>query len=158
LRQRFDVTSLDFSRRRQFFKFFSHKKSYFCRHGLTIAPLNAMNGQNPRQIAARILERRRPAANFVEDLLEIALADARLSSADRGLCQELVYGIVRWQAALDWLIARKTGGREQKPASKTCCASASTRFSGSTGFPTTPPSTKPSNSPNTAASARRPDL
>lgn len=36
-----------------------------------------------------------------------------LSPADRGLCQELVYGIVRAQAALDWLIARKTGGREQ---------------------------------------------
>jgi 16S rRNA (cytosine967-C5)-methyltransferase len=74
-----------------------------------------MNGQNPRQIAVRILERRRPLGEFTENLLEIALADARLSSADRGLCQELVYGIVRWQAALDWLIARKTGGREQKP-------------------------------------------
>ena len=32
------------------------------------------------------------------------------------LCQEIVYGVVRWQATLDWLIARKTGGREQKPA------------------------------------------
>ena len=31
------------------------------------------------------------------------------------LCQELVYGVVRWQATLDWLIARKTDGREQKP-------------------------------------------
>ena len=55
-------------------------------------------------------------ALFVEDLLETALANAQLSPADRGLCQEIVYGIVRWQAALDWLIARKTGGREQKPA------------------------------------------
>ena len=53
---------------------------------------------------------------FVEDLLESALADAQLSSADRGLCQEIVYGVVRWQATLDWLIARKTNGREQKPA------------------------------------------
>ena len=39
-----------------------------------------------------------------------------LSSADRGLCQEIVYGVVRWQIALDWLIARKTNGREQKSA------------------------------------------
>jgi 16S rRNA (cytosine967-C5)-methyltransferase len=31
------------------------------------------------------------------------------------LCQELVYGVVRWQATLDWLIARKTDGRPQKP-------------------------------------------
>jgi len=49
--------------------------------------------------------------------LEIALATARLSSADRGLCQELVYGVVRWQATLDRLIARKTNsGREPRPA------------------------------------------
>jgi len=49
--------------------------------------------------------------------LEIALATARLSSADRGLCQELVYGVVRWQATLDRLIARKTvSGREPRPA------------------------------------------
>ena len=49
--------------------------------------------------------------------MEIALATARLSSADRGLCQELVYGVVRWQATLDRLIARKTvSGREPRPA------------------------------------------
>ena len=74
-----------------------------------------MNGQNPRQIAVRVLGQRRPGGEFTENLLELALANAQLSSADRGLCQEIVYGIVRWQAALDRLIARKTGGREQKP-------------------------------------------
>ena len=73
-----------------------------------------MNGQNPRQIAARVLGQRKAGGEFTEDLLENALAGARLSSADRGLCQEIVYGIVRWQAALDWLIAQKTNGREQK--------------------------------------------
>ncbi|MDD5140569.1 MAG: 16S rRNA (cytosine(967)-C(5))-methyltransferase RsmB [Verrucomicrobiales bacterium] len=78
--------------------------------------LNVVNEQKPRQIAARVLGQRRANGLFVEDLLEIALANAPLSSADRGLCQEIVYGVVRWQAALDWLIARKTGGREQKPA------------------------------------------
>src|SRR5260221_1577461 len=81
-----------------------------------MAPLNAVNEQKPRQIAARILGQRRANGLFVEDLLEIALASASLSPANRGLCQEIVYGVVRWQAALDWLIARKTGGREQKPA------------------------------------------
>ncbi len=75
-----------------------------------------MNGQNPRQIAARVLGQRRANGEFVEDLLERALAGAQFSSADRGLCQEIVYGVVRWQASLDWLIARKTNGREQKPA------------------------------------------
>jgi 16S rRNA (cytosine967-C5)-methyltransferase len=81
-----------------------------------MTPLNVVNEQKPRQIAARILDQRRANGLFVEDLLEIALGNAQLSSADRGLCQEIVYGVVRWQAALDWLIARKTGGREQKPA------------------------------------------
>ncbi len=42
--------------------------------------------------------------------------EIRLSAKDRALCQEIVYGVVRWQAALDWLIARKTNGRAQKPA------------------------------------------
>ena len=78
--------------------------------------LNALSDQNPRQIAARVLRQRRGASEFIEDLLERELADARLSPPDRGLCQELVYGVVRWQAALDWLIARKTTGRAQKPA------------------------------------------
>jgi 16S rRNA (cytosine967-C5)-methyltransferase len=87
-----------------------------------------MNGQNPRQIAARVLGQRgsapvsgavlrvprKTSAEFTEDLLERELSQANLSSLDRGLCQEIVYGVVRWQAALDWLIARKTGGREQK--------------------------------------------
>ena len=78
--------------------------------------LKVVNGQNPRQIAARVLQQRRADGEFTEDLLETALAGTRLSPADRGLCQEIVYGVVRWQATLDWLIARKTDGREQKPA------------------------------------------
>jgi 16S rRNA (cytosine967-C5)-methyltransferase len=49
-------------------------------------------------------------------LLEHVLAEASLPAADRRLCQELVYGIVRWQSTLDWLIARKTASRAQKPA------------------------------------------
>jgi 16S rRNA (cytosine967-C5)-methyltransferase len=81
-----------------------------------MALLKLVSGQKPRQIAARVLQQRRAGGGFVEDLLEIALHGAALSPADRGLCQEITYGVVRWQAALDWLIARKTGGREQKPA------------------------------------------
>jgi 16S rRNA (cytosine967-C5)-methyltransferase len=77
--------------------------------------LKLVSGQKPRQIAARVLQQRRIDGEFVEDLLQAALADSPLSSADRGLCQELTYGVVRWQAALDCLIAQKTDGREQKP-------------------------------------------
>ncbi len=73
-----------------------------------------MTGQKPRQIAARVLAQRRDANDYTETLLERALDDARLSDADRRLCQQLVFGVVRWQATLDWLIARKTPGRTQK--------------------------------------------
>jgi 16S rRNA (cytosine967-C5)-methyltransferase len=73
-----------------------------------------LNGQKPREIAAQILQRRRGGDEFIESLLERALTGAELSAADRGLCQELAYGVVRWQATLDWLIARKTQGRTQK--------------------------------------------
>jgi 16S rRNA (cytosine967-C5)-methyltransferase len=76
-----------------------------------------LNDQNPRQIAARILSQRLTSGEFTENLLEIALAAARLSPADRGLCHELVCGVVRWQATLDRLIARKTDpARELRPA------------------------------------------
>jgi 16S rRNA (cytosine967-C5)-methyltransferase len=74
-----------------------------------------VSGEKPRQIALRVLQGRQ-AGKFIEDLLDASLSRVRLSSPDRHLCQELVYGVVRWQAALDWLIARKTQGRAQKPA------------------------------------------
>ncbi len=51
---------------------------------------------------------------FVEDTLEAALNRARLKPSDRRLCQELVYGVVRWRATLDWLLERKAGQRRQK--------------------------------------------
>jgi 16S rRNA (cytosine967-C5)-methyltransferase len=70
--------------------------------------------EKPREIAARVLLERENGKDYVENLLESALARARLSVADRGLLQELVYGAARWQATLDWLIAQKTPGRTQK--------------------------------------------
>ena len=75
-----------------------------------------MPAQNPRQIAARILRRREDGEDYVETLLEAELARSEMSPADRGLCQELTYGVVRWKATLDWLITQKTKGREQKSA------------------------------------------
>ena len=52
--------------------------------------------------------------DYVENLLDDALARAPLAPVDRGLVQELTFGVVRWQATLDWLIAQKTEGRAQK--------------------------------------------
>ncbi len=62
------------------------------------------------------LLRQRQSGDYIETLLEASVADSGLSLVDRHLCQELVYGMIRQQAALDWLIARKTVGRTQKPA------------------------------------------
>ena len=81
---------------------------------MDVTLLNIVNGQKPREIAAQVLQRREAGGDFVENLLENALARSRLSPADRGLCQEIVYGVVRWHAPLDWLITRKTNGRTQK--------------------------------------------
>jgi len=76
-----------------------------------------LSDKNPRQIAARILSQRLNSGEYTENLLDTALAAARLPPADRGLCHELVCGVVRWQATLDCLIARKTDpARQQRPA------------------------------------------
>ncbi len=75
--------------------------------------LKIVSGENPREIAARVLGGRE-SGQYVEQLLDKELGASRLSEPDRRLCQELVYGVVRWQGTLDWLIARKTAGRQQK--------------------------------------------
>lgn len=70
--------------------------------------------QKPREIAARVLREREQGIDFVENLLANALAQTKMSPPDRSLCQELVYGVARWQATLDWLIERKTASRPQR--------------------------------------------
>jgi 16S rRNA (cytosine967-C5)-methyltransferase len=72
--------------------------------------------EKPRQIAARILQKRERGEDFVENIADAELAAANLSPQDRGLILELVYGCVRRQSVLDFLIDRKTPGRQQKPA------------------------------------------
>lgn len=61
----------------------------------------------------RVLRQRRSGHDYVEKLLEQEMSRSQLSPQDRALCQELIYGIVRWQRPLDWLIAQKTQGRTQ---------------------------------------------
>ena len=73
-----------------------------------------MNAEKPREIAVRILRQHAEGGGFIEDLLDPALSRSALESADRRLLQELVFGVVRWQGALDWLIRHKTEGRTQK--------------------------------------------
>lgn len=70
--------------------------------------------EKPREIAARILKRHAQGTGWLDTLLNEELAHAELSPADRGLLHELVFGVVRWQGTLDWLIAARTQGRPQK--------------------------------------------
>ena len=75
-----------------------------------------MRAQKPREIAFRVLLEHRDGAHFLEYLLELAFAKGSISPADRGLAQELAYGLVRWEKTLDWLIDQKTRERPEKPA------------------------------------------
>ena len=70
--------------------------------------------EKPREIAVRLLQRHATGVDYVENLLDDAFARSSLAPADRGLVQELTFGVVRWQSTLDWLIAQKTQGRAQK--------------------------------------------
>jgi len=73
-----------------------------------------VRAEKPRQIAVRVLRGYAEGADYLEDLLEPAVAGAGLSPADRALVKELACGVVRWQATLDWLIAQKTRGAARK--------------------------------------------
>src|ERR1051325_2371593 len=70
--------------------------------------------EKPREIAVKLLKQQAEEGGFIEQILEKGLASAGLSQPDRALVQELVYGVVRWQETLDWLIEQKTRGRKQK--------------------------------------------
>jgi len=72
-----------------------------------------VNAQKPREIAVSLLCQHAEGRQYLEDLFEQNEAKNSLSSSDRGLLQEITFGAVRWQATLDWLISRRTDGREQ---------------------------------------------
>ena len=72
-----------------------------------------MPRQKPREIAARLLREWEREPIPAETLLTEALP--QLSGPDRGLCQELVLGVIRHRAWLDWLVDQKTDGRRQQP-------------------------------------------
>jgi 16S rRNA (cytosine967-C5)-methyltransferase len=112
------MPAFNFSCSRKFFEFFSHK-SPASLLGAETGIFKTVTPQKPREIAFRVLRKRSELGNYVENLLDSELAGATISPRDRALCQELVYGVVRWQAALDWIAGQKTGPRPQKPAIQT---------------------------------------
>ena len=159
LRERFDMTAFNFAGGGEFFKFFFHNYKIVILssriHHVSIkrgerpkskTNCGAHSGPAPRE---RPLHRR-PARNR-------AGRRATFTGGSRALPGNRLW---RRPLAGRARLAHRAENRaaaNKNPRCKICCASASTKFSGSTGFPTTPPSTKPSNSPSKAASARRPD-
>lgn len=58
-----------------------------------------------RAVAARVLERVTRDAAFADVALEAELDASRLGARDCALATELVYGTLRWQRYLDWVLA-----------------------------------------------------
>jgi 16S rRNA (cytosine967-C5)-methyltransferase len=107
------VVPIQFACRCHLLKFFSHIiKNSLSLHGNVL--FKVVGGQKPREIAAEVLAGR-GTGEFIESSLDQALGRTSLELRDRHLCQELVYGTIRWQGTLDHLISRKTDGRPQKP-------------------------------------------
>jgi 16S rRNA (cytosine967-C5)-methyltransferase len=57
-----------------------------------------------RALAARVLERVETDAAFADLVLEAESARRRVAPRDAGLATELVYGTLRWQRYLDWVL------------------------------------------------------
>jgi 16S rRNA (cytosine967-C5)-methyltransferase len=70
--------------------------------------------EKPREIAVQVLRRYAEQADYLENILDAELRHTFLLPPDRALVQELTFGVIRWQAALDWLIGQKTAERPQK--------------------------------------------
>ena len=58
-----------------------------------------------RAVAARVLERVERDDAFAELVLDAELAERPASARDVGLATEIVYGTLRWQRYLDWILA-----------------------------------------------------
>ena len=58
-----------------------------------------------REVAARVLERVEADAAFADVALDAELTARRLQARDAALATELVFGTLRWQRYLDWILA-----------------------------------------------------
>jgi 16S rRNA (cytosine967-C5)-methyltransferase len=109
------MATFNFSGSHHFFELFTHGANLRLATPAGKAFIPFVNLDNPRTVAARVLLDRVSKGGYVENHLDRALSRARFNPEDRSLCQELTYGCVRWQGTLDWLAARLTDGRPQRP-------------------------------------------
>lgn len=73
-----------------------------------------MTTSSPRSLAVNILQRIESSGAYADILIEETFLRNPLKSADRGLLTELVYGVLRWQKRLDWVISNFSSTKPQR--------------------------------------------
>jgi 16S rRNA (cytosine967-C5)-methyltransferase len=58
----------------------------------------------PRGTAVKILNRVERSDSYLDKLLDAELKSSELSDLDKGLLNEIVHGVLRWQSKLDWVL------------------------------------------------------
>jgi len=76
---------------------------------------------NARRISWEVLQQLERQKTFLDTILDRALDQSALSPRDRSLATELVYGVVRHQARLDWVIRQHLRSPKQKIPSRLKC-------------------------------------
>ncbi|NQT26809.1 16S rRNA (cytosine(967)-C(5))-methyltransferase RsmB [candidate division KSB1 bacterium] len=72
---------------------------------------SAKGTAGPRDLALKILTRVNQTSGYADRVLETVLFRFPLSEQDRSLTTELVYGSLRWQGRLDWILSRLYHGK-----------------------------------------------
>lgn len=73
---------------------------------------------NARHLAIRILDQVSRSHDFADVILDVNFRKARLSHQDRALVTEIVYGTLRWQKWLDWILQHTYHGNWLKIPAK----------------------------------------
>jgi 16S rRNA (cytosine967-C5)-methyltransferase len=60
--------------------------------------------RGPRGIAVKILNRVERSDSYLDRVLETEMRTAEMNELDKGLMNEIVTGVVRWQMKLDWVL------------------------------------------------------
>lgn len=67
-----------------------------------------------RLISVKILNRLERSGSYIDKLVDFEINTGNLSDLDKGLLQEIVYGVTRWKAKLDWVLVGFFHGDFQK--------------------------------------------
>ncbi len=70
------------------------------------SPFHRSAAEDPRGLALEVLQRVEATDAYANLLLDARLRKSRLVGRDRALATELVYGVLRWQGRLDWILTR----------------------------------------------------